>query len=30
MWKRWLWTGCVLVGAVAGFRVLAAVIELGL
>jgi hypothetical protein len=25
-----LWTGCVLVGAVAGFRVLAAVIELGL
>ena len=30
MWERWLWTGCVLVGAIAGFTVLAAVIELGL
>jgi hypothetical protein len=30
MWERWLWTGCVIVGAVAGFTVLAAVIELGL
>ena len=29
MWERWLWTGCVIVGAVAGFTVLAAVIELG-
>ena len=30
VWERWLWTGCVIVGAVAGFTVLAAVIELGL
>ena len=30
MWERWLWTGCVIVGTVAGFTVLAAVIELGL
>ncbi len=30
MWERWLWTGCVVVGVVAGFTVLAAVIELGL
>ena len=30
MWERWLWTGCVIVGAVAGFTVLAAVIEFGL
>ena len=30
MWERWLWTGCVIVGAVAGFTVLATVIELGL
>ena len=31
MWERWLWnSGCVIVGAVAGFTVLAAVIELGL
>ncbi len=29
MWERWLWTGCVVVGAVAGFTVLAVVIELG-
>jgi hypothetical protein len=30
MWERWLWTGCVIVGVVAGFTVLAAMIELGL
>jgi len=30
MGERWLWTGCVIVLAVAGFTVLAAVIELGL
>ncbi len=29
MWERWLWTSCVIVGAVAGFTVLAVVIELG-
>ena len=30
MWERWLWTACVMVGVVAGFTVLAAVLELGL
>ena len=30
MWERWLWTGCVVVGAIAGFTVMAALIELGL
>ena len=30
MWERWMWTGCVVVGAIAGFTVLAAMIELGL
>ena len=30
MWERRLWTGCVVVGAIAGFTMLAAVIELGL
>ncbi len=29
MWERWFWTGCVMVGVVAGFTVLAAVLELG-
>ena len=30
MWVRWLWTACVMIGVVAGFTVLAALLELGL
>jgi hypothetical protein len=30
MWERWLWTACVMVGAVAGFTVLASLLDLAL